>query len=207
MAQLDVQPKKNSPWWIWLLLGIFLLAILFYFVNDRNDEMDTTDMTDNTEVAAPAVVANGDENWADLDRNASEVDYDEMSGSAVSVRGNEDYAIYSVEEEILFDTNKSTIRSTATGDLEKIGASAKKRYEGGQVRVFGYTDARGSENYNEQLAQERAESVKAWLIDKNYVNADRITVNAVGEANPVASNTTAAGRQQNRRVEIVVRRK
>jgi outer membrane protein OmpA-like peptidoglycan-associated protein len=70
--------------------------------------------------------------------------------------------------------------------------------------VYGFTDAQGSAGYNKDLAQQRADAVKAWM-SSNGFDAGRISVNAIGEGQPVATNNTEAGREQNRRVEIVAR--
>ena len=71
------------------------------------------------------------------------------------------------------------------------------------VRVEGYTDSIGSDDYNLQLSRKRADAVRDYL-DTNGIRADNITAVGLGKENPVASNDTAAGRQQNRRVELVV---
>jgi outer membrane protein OmpA-like peptidoglycan-associated protein len=70
------------------------------------------------------------------------------------------------------------------------------------VLIQGYTDSRGSDSRNQTLSQQRAEAVQQALVERG-VDATRIRVEGLGEANPVASNDTAEGRQQNRRVEIV----
>jgi OmpA-OmpF porin, OOP family len=71
------------------------------------------------------------------------------------------------------------------------------------VRIEGHTDSQGSSAYNEALSQRRAESVRAALVAAE-VDPARVTAVGMGEAVPVASNATAAGRQQNRRVEIIL---
>ena len=75
------------------------------------------------------------------------------------------------------------------------------RYKDANLAVVGYTDNRGKEAANQVLSRERAESVKAYLTGKG-VAASRITTDGKGSANPVGDNETAAGRAQNRRVEI-----
>jgi len=69
------------------------------------------------------------------------------------------------------------------------------------VSVEGHTDSRASDAYNMRLSQRRAESVKAYLV-KNGVAASRLTTIGYGESKPVASNKTAEGMQENRRVEL-----
>ncbi len=97
------------------------------------------------------------------------------------------------------------MRNQAEQDLKQITASIGKRYNGGNIRVYGYTDAVGSAGYNKELAEQRAEAVRGWLVKNGNVAEDRVTLHPVGEARPVASNATEEGRQQNRRVEIVAR--
>jgi OmpA-OmpF porin, OOP family len=67
---------------------------------------------------------------------------------------------------------------------------------------MGYTDSIGSDAYNEKLSQRRAEAVKQYLVQKG-VDPSRIAVRGLGKTNPVATNATAEGRAENRRVEII----
>jgi outer membrane protein OmpA-like peptidoglycan-associated protein len=72
---------------------------------------------------------------------------------------------------------------------------------------MGFADSRGDKSYNKELSAQRAEAVKNYLVKNGNIEAARISVEPMGEAAPVASNATAAGRQENRRVEIAVRTK
>ncbi|MGA2778738.1 MAG: OmpA family protein, partial [Steroidobacteraceae bacterium] len=67
----------------------------------------------------------------------------------------------------------------------------------------GYTDSVGSEDYNQGLSERRAESVRHYLRDQG-IDAGRLTASGKGESNPVAGNDSASGRQQNRRVEVII---
>jgi outer membrane protein OmpA-like peptidoglycan-associated protein len=78
-----------------------------------------------------------------------------------------------------------------------------EKYQNRNVLIEGHTDSVGSETYNLGLSHRRADAVRAALISKG-ISENRITAKGYGESRPVASNTTAAGRQQNRRVEIVI---
>ena len=71
------------------------------------------------------------------------------------------------------------------------------------IEVRGYTDSVGSAAYNLKLSQERGDSVRAYLVTQG-VPADSVTATGLGKADPVATNDNAAGRQQNRRVDMVV---
>ncbi|WP_283745436.1 OmpA family protein [Sideroxydans sp. CL21] len=99
-----------------------------------------------------------------------------------------------------FDTGSAKLKSGAFGQLDTVVEFAAK-YKDANLAVVGYTDNRGKEAANQVLSRERAESVKAYLTGKG-VAASRITTDGKGSANPVGDNGTAAGRAQNRRVEI-----
>lgn len=201
MAELNVQPKKAASIlpWILLLLG---LAALIWFLTRRHDDKETASTTATTQSSTSSNTAAAD--WNGVDFNAPAATYDEITDKNINVRGNDRYGIYGLGENVLFDEGKATIRPDAEANLKQIVSSVEKRYNGGDVRVYGFTDAQGSAGYNKELAQQRAEAVKGWL-QSNGVEANRISVAAIGEAQPVATNATEEGRQQNRRVEIVAR--
>jgi outer membrane protein OmpA-like peptidoglycan-associated protein len=101
-----------------------------------------------------------------------------------------------------FDFNKSDIRPDAAPILDQAAATLKE-YGDVTVVVNGYTDSIGTDAYNERLSLRRAESVRAYL-ERRGVAAGRMTVKGFGKSDPVASNATAEGRAQNRRVELIV---
>ncbi|AII51590.1 OmpA family protein [Hymenobacter sp. APR13] len=130
--------------------------------------------------------------------------YEEIDLPEVSVRGNEKYSVYGLEEKVLFDTDKADIKPSATRALSEIAASIGRRYGKSQVRVMGFADSRGDKSYNKELSAKRAEAVKKWLAMNGGMGDARVSIEPMGEAAPVASNATAEGRQENRRVEIAV---
>ena len=211
MADLHVQPKKQSSWLPWLIGALILIALLVFLLRSCN-KTDAVGGT-NTDSSAtggavatttPATTKTPD--WADLDKNAPSANYDEITDKDISVRGNDNYGIYSLGENILFETGKSTIRTDAEQNLQQLAASIKKRFNGGDLRVYGYTDSVGTAGYNKDLAQQRAEAVKSWLATNAGIDSGKISINAIGEGAPVATNATASGRQENRRVEVVARK-
>ncbi|UJH90039.1 OmpA family protein [Antarcticibacterium sp. 1MA-6-2] len=101
---------------------------------------------------------------------------------------------------VLFDLNKATIRSESEDALRSI-AEIMEEYSNTVFHIEGHTDSTGSDQYNLQLSKERAASVREWLVS-NGVPANRLTSEGYGETQPIASNNTASGRQDNRRVEI-----
>lgn len=210
MADLDVQPKKQSGSLLpWILLGLGILALLIFLARGCNADVDdnvaaTADSAGNTVSNAANNTAGAIRDWwDDVDFNAPDVKYDEITDKNVSVRGNDRFGIYAVNESVLFDEGKSTIRSSAEANLKQIAASMGKRYSGANVRVYGHTDAVGSAGYNKELAEQRAQAVRDWLVKNGNVAEGKVSVHPVGEGQPVASNATEEGRQQNRRVEIV----
>ncbi|MBK5213164.1 MAG: OmpA family protein [Flavobacteriaceae bacterium] len=101
---------------------------------------------------------------------------------------------------ILFDYDKATIRKESYSALQSI-ADIMKEYPNANFLVEGHTDSRGSDAYNMKLSKERAASVRDYLTTIGMQGA-RLTSEGFGEDRPIATNNTAAGRQQNRRVEI-----
>ena len=207
MAELNVQRKKSTSIlpWILLLLGV---AALIWFLTRKNDDGNaTTRSTSSDTITSTSTTANtAAADWGTVDFNAPAVKYDEITDRNIDVRGNDTYGIYGLGENVLFDEGKATIRPDAEANLKQIISSIDKRYNAGPVRVYGFTDAKGGAGANKELAQQRADAVKAWL-SSHGIEAGRISENAVGEEQPVATNSTDAGRQQNRRVEIVARAK
>ncbi len=104
--------------------------------------------------------------------------------------------------DVLFDFNKYTLKPGAREKLAKV-AGILLAYPGLKVQLEGHTDSVGTEEYNMKLSNERAGAVRDYLVSQ-AVPAANLTATGLGKASPVASNDTAAGRQQNRRVEMVV---
>jgi len=104
--------------------------------------------------------------------------------------------------DVLFDTARYTLKPDANIKLAKISAILEL-YPGLKVQVEGYTDSVGGDDYNMKLSQNRANTVHDFLT-QNGVPAANVTSEGFGKADPVADNSTAAGRAQNRRVELVV---
>lgn len=212
MAQLDVQPKKrSSPWWIWLLVALALIGIIIFLSRGCNRTVNDTTATTRDSGSSAATGATGvtgaATDWNGINFNSPAASYDEITDSSINVRGGDGYAIYSLGENVLFDTDKSTIKADAGSNLKQLAASLSKRFSNGEIRVYGHTDAEGSAGYNKQLAEQRAEAVKAWLVKNAQISEQNISLHPVGESQPVASNATESGRQQNRRVEIVAKSK
>lgn len=103
---------------------------------------------------------------------------------------------------ILFEVDKSSLQTQAQENLQKLAVILNK-YADTEVLIEGHTDNTGSEEYNMDLSLRRAQSVANFLASQQ-VNPGRFRTMAYGESQPIASNDTAEGRQQNRRVEIAI---
>ena len=104
--------------------------------------------------------------------------------------------------DVLFETGKYNLSTDAQLKLAKLSGIIQA-HPGLNLAIEGYTDTTGSADFNMKLSQQRADTVRDFLIAQGLL-ADTITSKGFGEANPIADNGTAAGRKQNRRVEIVV---
>lgn len=103
---------------------------------------------------------------------------------------------------ILFDLNKSDLKPVAQQNIRELSETLKK-YEDTNILIEGHTDNTGAEDYNQTLSEKRAQSVSDYLNTLGIANA-RITTTGYGELQPIADNSTAQGRDQNRRVEVAI---
>ena len=106
-----------------------------------------------------------------------------------------------ITEKVFFETGRARIEAKSDALLDEIARLLVSRTDLRKVRVSGYTDSLGSDRSNLRLSRDRAVAVRAALVARG-VAAERIEAQGYGEANPVASNATAEGREQNRRVEF-----
>ena len=104
--------------------------------------------------------------------------------------------------DVLFDTGSANLKPTARERLAKV-AGILLAYPDMRIEVDGYTDSTGNPMFNERLSQDRAASVQSYLSQQG-VSSSAMSIHGFGEANPIASNESVEGRQQNRRVELVV---
>jgi outer membrane protein OmpA-like peptidoglycan-associated protein len=104
--------------------------------------------------------------------------------------------------DVLFDTGKFTLKPNTQISLAKV-SGILQAYPGLKLQVEGYTDSVGGDDYNQKLSENRADAVRDFLVEQG-VQTDNISATGYGKAKPVADNSTAAGRAQNRRVQLVV---
>lgn len=111
--------------------------------------------------------------------------------------------VLTLPETVLFDYNSDVLRGDAGATLTKV-AALLKHFSKAKIGVQGHTDNTGSSATNADLSNRRANSV-ADALAADGVAKSRMTIKGFGESRPIASNGTVAGRQKNRRVEIVLR--
>lgn len=199
MAELDVQPKKSSPW-IWILLALIAIVILFFLLKGCNSKTTTVATTDSTTTKTVAVTQ---PDWSKVDFNAAKANDADVTDPAIAVSGNDQYTIYTLGENILFATDQNNLQGTAGDKLKQIVASLNKRFKGSSIGVYGSTDSTGTAGHNQMLGAERAAAVKNWLVQTGGLDSTLVSIHSLGETKPVATNATATGRQQNRNVSIV----
>ncbi len=126
----------------------------------------------------------------------------QLDNTGVSVTRDGENIILNMPSNITFEVNKSHVKPNFAEVLQSV-TLVLNEYKSTMIEVAGHTDSTGSENYNQMLSQQRAQSVGNILI-QNGVQPVRIDMVGYGETRPIASNSAPAGRQQNRRVELTL---
>jgi len=134
-----------------------------------------------------------------MDRQAEEIKKT-VPGAEVIPAG--EGLIVKFDSGILFDTGKSDLKDAARTNIQNLAVSMKNNPET-NIMIIGHTDADGSDNYNLNLSQQRAAAVKNFAASQG-ISDSRLSTVGKGEAEPIAENTSATGKAQNRRVEIVI---
>ena len=178
-------------------------------LDSRTREADvakTDALVARAESAEQKVAANSarsDADAAQLAANASQLQAAELQRQLEVLQARPtDRGLVLTLGDTLFATGKSEIKSGATANLDRLTAFMNE-YPKRTAAIEGYTDSMGSDEMNQSLSERRADAVKRYLIDQG-VGSARLTSTGRGESSPVADNESAAGRQQNRRVEVVI---
>ncbi len=104
---------------------------------------------------------------------------------------------------ILFDFDSAVIKSESYSLLREFANALQSGLSDAQIVIVGHTDDSGTEAYNLKLSEQRARSVKAFLVYASDIAENRLTIKAFGESQPIESNVTESGRMKNRRVEFI----
>lgn len=125
------------------------------------------------------------------------------AGTGIEVERTADNRIkVNIPSDAGFDVNRSTVKPQLARVLDDF-AQGMRNNSSTQIHIIGHTDSTGTDAINNPLSRDRAASTRAYLVQRG-VAADRITIDGRGSYEPIASNDTAAGRAENRRVEIYV---
>ncbi|SFJ09434.1 OmpA family protein [Jannaschia pohangensis] len=155
------------------------------------------------EIAAGAVVGGlvGAGIGQSLDRQAADLRR-ELGDDRITIRNTGDQLIVTMPQDILFATDSANLRPDLQGDIRALARNLQQ-YPNTTVQVLGHTDSDGSAAYNQDLSERRARAVAGVLLEAG-VSGSRVVPIGRGESQPIATNQTAEGRQQNRRVEIII---
>ncbi len=137
-----------------------------------------------------------------MDKQAQEIEQ-EIPGAQVERVDDGIVVTFDENSGVYFDTNKYNINAASQATLDKL-TNVLREYPDTNVLVVGHTDSTGSEEYNMTLSKQRAQSVTNYFTNVKGLSSSRFTTNWYGEQTPVADNSTAAGRAQNRRVNVVI---
>jgi outer membrane protein OmpA-like peptidoglycan-associated protein len=190
-------PRRNNTG-TGVIAGALGGALLGYLTNTSNSEEGRK----NALIGAGIGALGGGAVGAYMDRQQRELEA-ELSGSGVGVARQGDNLVLRMPSDVTFATNQSSINNRFYPTLDDV-AAVLNRYDQSIVDVIGHADSDGADDYNLNLSRQRASSVARYLVDRGVL-ADRLYVDGRGESAPIASNATADGKAQNRRVEILIR--
>jgi outer membrane protein OmpA-like peptidoglycan-associated protein len=134
-----------------------------------------------------------------MDKQAKEIEAS-LPGAEVERVGEGIVVTFDEGSGVKFATNQSSLNASSQATLDKL-LNVMNEYQGTEVLVAGHTDSQGADDYNLELSRKRATSVRDYL-STHGIAGDRIAMTYSGETSPKATNETAEGRAQNRRVEI-----
>ncbi len=190
-------PRRNNTG-TGVIAGALGGAVLGYLTNTSNSEEGRKNALIGAGIGALGGAAVG----AYMDRQQRELEA-ELSGSGVGVARQGDNLVLRMPSDVTFASNQSSINTGFYATLDDV-AAVLNRYDQSVVDIIGHADSDGADDYNLNLSRQRASSVAQYLVSRNVL-ADRLYVDGRGESQPVASNATAEGKAQNRRVEIMIR--
>ena len=190
-------PRRNNTG-TGVIAGAIGGAVLGYLTNTSNSEEGRKNALIGAGIGALGGAAVG----AYMDRQQRELEA-QLSGSGVGVARQGDNLVLRMPSDVTCASNQSSINPAFNATLDDV-AAVLNRYDQSVVDIIGHADSDGAEDYNLNLSRQRASSVAQYLVNRNVL-ADRLYVDGRGESQPVASNATAEGKAQNRRVEILIR--
>lgn len=124
------------------------------------------------------------------------------ASEAANIQRNADLLAVTFKSDVLFDVDSASLKPGANTEINRV-ANVLVQYPQTTIQIAGHTDSSGAETYNQSLSERRAMSVKNALLGQG-VAASRMQVIGFGESQPIADNSTQAGRQLNRRVIVTI---
>ncbi|MCK8601514.1 OmpA family protein [Syntrophobacteraceae bacterium DRH4] len=137
-----------------------------------------------------------------MDKQEQELRQAFANVEGAAIQREQDVLAVTFRSDVLFDVNSAVLNPGGYTEIDRV-AGVLQRYPQTRIRVEGHTDSTGSESYNLRLSEDRANAVKNALLSRG-VDPARIQAVGFGEAQPIASNNTEAGRQLNRRVNVII---
>lgn len=189
-------PRNNTA--TGAIVGALGGALVGYLTNTSDSEQGRKNALIGAGVGALTGAAVGQ--YMDRQQRAME---EQLSGTGVGVVRQGDVLVLRMPSDVTFGTNQDAINPTFHVVLDDV-AAVLAQYDRSTIDIVGHADSDGADAYNLDLSQRRASNVARYLIDRNILPA-RLYVEGRGESQPIASNATAAGKAQNRRVEIMIR--
>lgn len=200
-----------TPWWRWLLLGLALLALLFFLLRGCRDKSPAGNAGESAVSATDTLATDTDGNAPDVrvgvdlpgGRQLSVVEHSFTDSLAryLATKGGQTPRVFTFDN-LTFETDSARITAQARPHVDEL-IQIMQAYPSLQIRIEGNTDSTGDDALNDPLSGERAEVVKQALI-QGGITASRVTTRERGDTKPVASNQTSAGRQMNRRIDVVI---
>ena len=224
----DDQRAAAFPWLRWLLIGLGLLLLLWLLLRGCNSEKKTAAtagaVADTTMVSADTVAS--DVNGNELARadttqaltdgpdvrvgvdlpggrklNVTEKSFNYALATFLSTKGGKVPKVFTFDN-LTFESNSAQITAKARPNVEDL-IQIMQAYPTLAIRIEGNTDSTGDDAVNDPLSAQRAQAVKDALV-KAGIAASRVVTRELGDSKPVASNSTEAGREKNRRIDVVV---
>ena len=202
MAELHVQPKRNSYWWLWLVLAIIIVGgIIYYFIVYKNGKtIGTPAVTDssysqNNNPGDSTNMGLGTANlWDQIDFNSPDTTYSEVTDKNITTQSNAHFVIYSLGTQYLFVPGKADLSNEGKQSLNQVGSSINQRFNSAYIRIYDQSDT----TQPDRLAVQRAETIGNYLVNNSRLDQSHITVYQQGEPPAVSAKSNT--------VNIVVKR-
>lgn len=199
MAGPDVMSTKRRSIILWMIIGIGLIGVLFLLTHQPNkEELNRTIATIKSTSSHAAKYK-----WNTINFNAPAANYNEITSRDIIVKGTNRYAIYSIQEDLLFDRYHSTLRTDAIKALRQITNSIEQRYTNDLIRIYEHTNDSDNEELNLQLTRQRVEAIRNWILQNSNISAEQLTIQPIGDKWSVEVLQNIEDPLKNCRVDIV----